>query len=474
MVTGLALLAAALALRLTSANRHVRGRLAVSAATFAVHGLLAAVLRYLPVSAGLRETLVPGLPLLLAFGIVNALVAVSVNPWRSDRLPDRFPTIVQDSLVIVLFAIVATVILQEKIFATTAVGAVVIGFALQDTLGNLFAGLAIQIEKPFGVGHWVRIADVDGQVSEITWRATKIRTKSGNFVVVPNSTLSKDTITNYSEPTPETRIEVEVGVTYDAAPNVVKATILDALQDEPLLAGAREPEILMVDFAASAIVYRIRVWSTDFAGDERLRDRIRSAVYYAFKRAAISIPYPIQVEIPGEPAPASPIDAATADAALRRVAIFASLDDGAFADLARASKAATFARGEAVVRQGQAGASMFVIVRGQAVVTIEPGNQEVARLGEGAFFGEMSLLTGAPRNATVRAAVDSDLLEITADTFRAFVLSNPAAVELVGLAASRRSAELEAVRASGPSAATPEPPARFLDRVRRFLRLGSA
>ena len=94
-------------------------------------------------------------------------------------------------------------ILQERIFATTAVGAVVIGFALQDTLGNLFAGLAIQIEKPFRVGHWVRVADTDGQVSEITWRATKVRTKAGNFVIVPNSTLSNDTIINYSEPTAE-------------------------------------------------------------------------------------------------------------------------------------------------------------------------------------------------------------------------------------------------------------------------------
>ena len=90
-------------------------------------------------------------------------------------------------IVIALFAIVATLFMQEKVLATTAVGAVVIGFALQDTLGNLFSGLAIQIEKPFRVGHWVTIAGTDGLVSEVTWRATKIRTKAGNFVVVPNS-----------------------------------------------------------------------------------------------------------------------------------------------------------------------------------------------------------------------------------------------------------------------------------------------
>ena len=95
----------------------------------------------------------------------------------------------------------ATLILRDRVMATTAVGAVVIGLALQDTLGNLFAGLAIQIEKPFRVGDWVTIGGQDGIVSEITWRATKMRTKAGNFVVVPNSMLAKDTITNYCEPT---------------------------------------------------------------------------------------------------------------------------------------------------------------------------------------------------------------------------------------------------------------------------------
>ena len=168
---------------------------------------------------------------------------------------------------------------------------------------NLFAGLAIQIEKPFRVGHWVTIGGQNGLVSEITWRATKIRTKAGNFVIVPNSVLARDTITNYSEPTLETRVEVEVGAGYETPPNEVKAAIRDAIRDESLIVRAREPEILLADFGASAIVYRVRVWTTDFAADERIRDRIRSQIYYAFRRLGINIPYPIQVQIEQEPAP---------------------------------------------------------------------------------------------------------------------------------------------------------------------------
>jgi len=473
MILGLALLLATLALRLTSANRHIRGRLTVTAFVFAAYLLLvwATQTQSLSLSADLREALAPLLPLLFAFGLINGAVALLVNPWRVDRLPDRFPNIVQDTIVIVLFAIVATLILQEKIFATTAVGAVVIGFALQDTLGNLFAGLAIQIEKPFKVGHWVRIADTDGLVSEITWRATKLRTKAGNFIIVPNSTLSKDTITNYSEPALETRIEVEVGASYDVAPNAVKSAILDAIHDEPLMTSAHPPEVLLVDFAASAMVYRVRVWSTDFAADERLRDRLRSTIYYAFKREGIAIPYPIQVEIPGAPAESFALTPAEIAHALRGVEIFSTLDDAALGALGRSARLRPYATGEAIVRQGQAGASMFVIVRGAVVVRLESAGQDVARLGPGDFFGEMSLLTGAPRNATVRPTTDSELIEVTADVFRSVVLSSAEAAASVGAAVTRRAEELERARTGDAPAASAEAPGTLVDRIRRFLRL---
>ena len=469
--TGLALLVASLGLRLAIANRHVRGRLLVSAVIFLAYVLAAAATTYGTLSQGLREMLEPALPLLLALGVITGLVALAVNPWRSDKLPDRFPNILQDTVVIVAFAIAATLILQERIFATTAAVAVVIGFALQDTLGNLFAGLAIQIEKPFRVGQWVRIADMDGQVSEITWRATKVRTKAGNFVVVPNSTLSKDTITNYSEPTQDSRLEVEVGASYDAPPNLVKRTIMAALQDDPMIRTTRPPEVLLVDFAASSMTYRVRAWTTDFANDEKMRDRMRSAIYYAFKRAGITIPYPIQVEYDGDLSPVASSDVSAVETAIRRVSIFTSLDDESLAQLAQAARAVMYAAHEAIARQGESGSSMFVIVRGEAAVVLEPSGQEVARLTDGAFFGEMSLLTGAPRNATVRAVTDMDLLEITVDAFRTFVLANPATVETIGVATAKRAAELQQARdADGPT--TPvEPAGSFVDRVRRFLRL---
>jgi small-conductance mechanosensitive channel/CRP-like cAMP-binding protein len=471
MIPSLVLFIAVSFLGAVTPNRHVRNRLWVSAVAFGVYAVLAAAARYHLLTSDMQQQVRIVEPLLLVFGAINGLVAVIINPWRVHRVPDRFPTIVQDAIVIGLFGLGATLILQEKIFAATAVGAVVVGFALQNTLGNLFAGLAIQIEKPFRVGEWVRIADIDGLVSEITWRAVKVRTKSGNFVVVPNSKLSEDIIINYSEPTLETRLEVEVGVSYDCAPNFVKQVIFDALRDDRSIQALRPPEILLDKFADFSVNYRIRVWTTEFDADERIRDRIRVALYYAFKRYNIEIPYPIQTELKKKAPEPGVRDYAKDEKALRNVSVFRSLSDAESAQLARATTRAMFGSGEAIVRQGDAGSSMFVVATGQVVVVLEPSGQEIARIGSGGFFGEMSLLTGAPRNATVRASIDSDLLEITGEAFRQFVLANPATVEHIGVAVASRRAELEERRASGATPAHLEPAHTFIDRIRRYLHL---
>jgi small-conductance mechanosensitive channel/CRP-like cAMP-binding protein len=476
LIAGITLLLLTLALRGASVNRYIRSKLLISCWLFGAYAAAAALLRYAPLPPDIVRPIGIVYPLLLAFGLVSVVVVLLINPWRVDRIPDQFPRIVQDAIVIGLFAVAATLLLRERILATTAIGAVILGLALQETLSNLFAGLAIQIEKPFRVGHWVTIGGQDGLVSEITWRATKVRTTAGNFVIVPNSALARDTITNYSEPTLETRAEVEVGAGYETPPNDVKATIRDAIRDIGLIAGSREPEVLVADFGASAIVYRVRVWTTDFvAADGRIQDRLRSQIYYAFRRAGINIPYPIQVEMQkpeGEPAPP---DRSALAHTLGAVDIFTSLSEQQRAELADASRLALYAAGEVIVREGDAGSSMFVMSSGEAIVTLLETNGEVARIQPGGFFGEMSLLTGDPRSATVTAATDCELLEIRADAFRRVVLPDPAIVEQITSAVVTRRAELESHRVARTARqVVPEAPHTFLARVRQFLRLSSS
>jgi small-conductance mechanosensitive channel len=225
---GVVALAATLVLSGLTLNQFVRRKLALSSVLLAGYLGIQLVLA-LNLDPDLRANLIAVGRLAYAAAIINALVVVFINPLRVDRVPDRFPTILQDFIVIGLLLVVATFVFHDKLLTTSAVSAVVIGFALQDTLGNAFAGLAIQSEKPFNIGHWIRVGDFEGRVAEVTWRATKLRTKTGNFVVVPNNIVSKEAITNYSEPAAPTRLEVEIGASYLAAPNVVKSAIAEAL-----------------------------------------------------------------------------------------------------------------------------------------------------------------------------------------------------------------------------------------------------
>jgi hypothetical protein len=462
-----------LAFRVFTANRLIRSKLRLSLFSFAgqllIGGALWGAIGLLSPTA--IEQFHSVTHLLLALGAVTFVVVTVINPWRVDKTPEQFPNIVQDTIIIGIFMVIGTSVMQEKFLTTSAVGAVVIGFALQDTLGNTFSGLAIQVEKPFRVDQWVRIGSFEGRVVEITWRATRLRTKSGDAVIVPNNIVSKEAITNFSEPAGPTRLNVDVGVSYQASPNTVKEVILTALRDATLLLKTPAPEVLVFDFAASSITYRIRFWVADYGQDDLARDQVRGYVYYAFRRAGIEIPFPIQVNYRG-PKAAALVSDADRVAWIEAVDLFAPLSVVDRAMLAGASRDRLYGAGQTVVQQGETGDSMFVVGRGSVRVTIEPGAVEVATTSAGGYFGEMSLLTGQPRTATVSAIADCVLLEISATDFRRIALAQPAVLEHVTAVVAERQAELVRSRDSMASTgAAADAPRSFLLKVREYLRL---
>lgn len=474
VVAGLVLFGLATAVRAFTRNRVVRSRVRLPMVLAVVFvGVNAALAAPDVVRADVRPLVTSISQLLFAFALIHFLVLVVVNPLRADRVPDYFPTIVQDVLVFLLFAVVATLVMEEKFLTTSAVGAVVAGLALQDTLGNLVSGLAIQVEKPFHVGHWISTGEWEGEVTEITWRATKMRTRQGNQVIVPNGELAKAAIINYSEPAAPTRIEIDVGTHYNNPPNAVKAAILGVLEREPMVLKSPEPVVHVISFDASSILHRARFWIKHFPMDEVITDRVRTGIYYAFKRENIEIPYPIAVEYGGELADLAP-DAsgpAKAEALLAGTDLFGLLTPEERQSLVAASPLRPFGAGETLVRQGEPGHSAFVLCEGRVRVTLDPGDVELAVLERGAYFGEMSLLTGDPRTASVRAVGDCAALEITSDAFRTIVLQHPALVEKIGAVVADRRAGIARARASVANVPPPESASSLVARVRRFFHL---
>lgn len=463
----------ALVIRAVSVNTLVRRRLVMSLGLFAVYVAGVASLAWYPFPPDTAVRVLSINQLVFALAVINLFVIILINPIRENRVPERFPAIVQDTIIITVFVVVATGVMQEKFLTTSAVGAVVVGFALQDTLGNMFSGLAIQVEKPFRVGQWVTVGAFEGIVTEVTWRATKLRTKAGNQVVLPNAFISKEPITNYSEPAVPVRLDVIVGVSYDVPPARVKAALLEAVANAPMVLASPEPDVLLDDFAASSVNYRVRFWIDDFSRDNTARDQVRTSIYYALHRHRFEIPFPQQVETIREVVTETPTEhAVRLDADLASVDIFQTLRPELRRELARRSRELLFAPGDAIVRQGDAGDSMFVIADGQARV-VEASGRELAVFGEGKYIGEMSMLTGQPRSATVLAAGECRVIELTSTALREVVLDAPDVLDRITEVVAERRADLERQKAEAARVRfeLDESKRTLMTRIQAFLRI---
>jgi small-conductance mechanosensitive channel len=409
--------------------------------------------------------------LLLALVVIHGFVTLLFNPWFKEGAPERAPGIVQNALVLGVFGLFATIAYPGQLLATSAVGAVIMGFAVQDTLSNFFAGLALQIDRPFKPGHWIEVGPHQGRVKEITWRATKIQTKAGNLVIVPNSVVGKEAINNYSEPAAPTRLVVEVGAGYQHPPNMVRDAVLVAIRRCPRVLAEPGPDVMLMDFGASALMFHARFWVNDFSQDTRARDEVRTAIYYEFGRRQIEIPWPIQVEYSREETPRdTPEQRDQWGRTIAAVPVFAALPPEGQQAIAHAAVERVYARGEAVVTEGEPGASMFVVLHGSVAITVGADGREVAVTEAGGYFGEMSLLTGDQRTATVTAREDTTVLEISSEAFGMYVRGNPALLEGIAEAATARRRELDAVR-QAPGAAAAPAAATLLDRMKKFFRI---
>ena len=473
-VAGVALLVATLALLFAVRNpalrRRLRLTLGVSAAAVAAHLLLVGSV----VPEAYFGNIFSVEKLLLTLGAIQVVITLLFHPWFSDHATERAPGIVQGALIISVFLLVVTLVFPEQLLAASAVGAVVVGFALQDTLGNFFAGLALQIDRPFKPGHWIEVGAFQGRVTDITWRATKIQTKTGNMVIVPNNIVGKEAIINYSEPGAPTRLSVEVGTGYELPPNVVREAIMAAMSACPLVLQSPAPDVVLVDFAASALLFRARFWVREFDEfnhDDHASDQVRNAIYYEFRRRNIEIPWPIQIEYGRTEVPKDLVAEQKRFAAqIATVPIFAALGPEVHSALAAAAREQLFARDEAIVKEGEPGGSMFLVTDGTVVISVGPERREVAVTETGGYFGEMSLLTGDARSATVTARRDTTLLEISAQAFGAHVRSQPSVLDALAGAAATRRAELDAVK-SAPGATPAVTKASLLARMRKFFGL---
>ena len=404
--------------------------------------------------------------------------------WRGRH---GLPRILRSLLVWGLTFLFAAVVLRveykldlSSLVATSALLSVVLGFALQETLGNLFAGLTLHAEQPFEPGEWVSFGKYTGRVLEMGWRSTRLVTSDEDELLVPNSLISREVVVNHMRPQNTDVIELMIAVDLDVSPARAKATLLEAVKSCPLVLKTPGPEVRLATFTPNGVSYRLRMHTEGFHVEGAALDQINEAIWYALRRAAIDMPFP-QTQISFRERAAEAEERrrrehlAEAEDLLGRIDFVQALSVEARKVLSERARFVEYGPGQAVVRQGEQGDTLYLVARGEVAVRVkmDAGDKEVARLGRRALFGEMSVLTGDPRTATVISLGDSALLAVDRDAFDRILSREPELAQRVAEVIARRRLALDQARAEQAAPALDKEASSLLSRIRSIFGFGT-
>ncbi len=377
------------------------------------------------------------------------------------------------------------------LITTSAVLTAVIGFSLQDTLGNVMGGLSVQLDKSLKVGDWISLGpgQPQGKITEIRWRYTAIETRNWDTILIPNGVLVKSQLLvlgrRIGAPV-QTRRTIDFYVDFRTPPTSVIAAVEDAIRRDPVKSMATDPapHVLFLAVKDSYAHYCVRYWLTDLASDDPPDSATRTRIWFALRRAGIPMSIPasatfLTLDSPDRAALKETRELSQREQAIASVDLFRGLPEELRKSLAEDVIEVLFGRGEAVTREGEADDGLFMLVAGEGSVRIKRNGEdhEVARLVPGQFFGEMSLMTGEARTASVVAATDMVCYRLEKAAFQRVIRDMPAiADQIAETLVSRRTAltalrdEPEEVRRTKTETAKQD----LLGRIRGFFGIESS
>ena len=373
------------------------------------------------------------------------------------------------------------------LITTSAVVTGALAFSAQETLGNLWGGIAIQLEKTCRIGDWVRIDTVTGQVVSIRWRYMAIATITNETIVIPNSTVMKNRITVVArrgeERTPWRR-HVPFEVEFEHPPARVIAQVERELAHAqiPFVTQRPSPAVACVAFKDSGIEYEVAYDLTDAAEYWITDSRIRAHIYAALMRQGLVISFPRRiVEVRHDQRRGSlqrEIDHRIST--LATMDLLASLTDAERAALARELKTSPYVAGERIFEAGDPADSLYLLAQGRVEIVRERtkgGPVKLATLDAPGYFGEMGLLLGQPRIATV-VAVDAALCyRLDKHGVDAIIRSRPALAETFARVLTERQAAndatLQALDAEARAQHTVSRTRELVRRIQQFFGLGA-
>jgi len=338
-----------------------------------------------------------------------------------------------------------------SVFATSAVLTAVIGFAMQDTLGNAVSGLALQLDDSIREGDWIQVDGRQGWVVSINWRCTTLETRDWETILIPNAQITKAHVLVLGRREGRAQ-QVRRTILFDVdnrhLPTEVIRVVTEALRAAPIpmMASDPPPKVECLELRDGLARYAALYWLTDLSqlADSPVRERLVAALI----RAGMSLAAPASrliAENSGEASGPADAGAEARRSVVDRVELFSALDADDRAWLSARLQWQPFAPGEVLAVQGEVSSSLVMLHRGLVSVRIESDGHEteVARLGAGEVFGEMALLTGEPRRASIVAVDGVSAYRLDHAVARELMARRPELAEAMARLLLRRREALE-------------------------------
>ena len=389
--------------------------------------------------------------IVVALSFVNKLLFTGAKSgsWQAET-PKIFRDLLRSILIATGVAIVLSSVFGVNLqgaFAALGLGSVVIGFALQDTIGNLFSGIALLFEKPFEIGDWLEVEGQTGKVIEVNWRSVHIVTRELEQLIVPNSVLSGAVIRNYNRPQPRHVEPVDIGFSYDDAPNTVKRVMYETAMDTQGVLKHPAPVIQTISYDDFSIAYRVRLFLEDYSEVPRIRDEFVTRIWYAARRNGLSIPFPIRDVFHHHTPKVSSDDSLLRLARyMKSLPSLAMVDDEVLEEMAPKVSLEHFGRNESVIYQGQQDVKVHFVLAGSAIATFtnsQGRSHTIAETVRGDFFGYSALLAREPSPMTVTATSDLEVLVLEVDAVQKMLNKTPRFAQQVSSVIAARQKKLK-------------------------------
>jgi small-conductance mechanosensitive channel/CRP-like cAMP-binding protein len=416
--------------------------------------------------------------------LAKLVIYVLVDMVLSLRRHGDVPMLLRDAIRLAVYLAAGIVSLRlvfqvdlSAVITTTTVLTAAIAFAMQTTLSNAFYGFTVQIDSLMARGSWISIPEKNlfGEIVNVGFRYITLRTLDNNQVLVPNAVVVQSVVTTHGsikEAAQErAALTLTIGLPYELPPEQAKTLLLQVLQEERLVLDEPQPVVRLQTMNDSSIVYLLKFWLTDPAQRNLALSELQTKAWYAVHRSGWSFPFPHRQLVTAPLKESFPNQRDEILAGVRQSHLFDVLTTDEVAHFVDSAKMRSFAPGEAAVRQGDAGSSLFFVLRGE--MSVEVDGIEVARLGQGRMFGEMSLLTGEPRKATVRACTEAILAELSKSVIAELMDNNDKLMDRLGEALSRHTASNQQQQEQQVEPGTGErSPVDYLKRLRDFFGKG--